>query len=326
MNVGGAGGQGDDYQKYMKQYAGDYSKYYEKYMNGGGADAGKAADSGNESQALSGFQLSAQGGGADYQQYIDKYAGKYMNGGGGSDGKDMGEEYKKKYAGNWAAKNNMSQKEAMEKYAGVHFPKDFNKSDQKQWNKVFMDKYAKQYEHFDEERNAAPASAEDCHTVDELGAWRDSQLAIIRQYVPAGIPRNSAESGIHKSYAKNKARIAADKDAAAGESEKDDAAGESADGSSVDDASDDGDASTAAPLEVARAVESNAGFLKRDDASSLSSKAIVASAPAAAHAGGMGAPLAVLMITFAAAAVVVVSRRPAVTSAASPQGYINLDA
>merc|ERR1740121_2521910 len=55
---GGGGAQGGGYQKYMKQYAGDYSKY----------TGGK----------------SSQGG--DYQQYMKKYAGdysKYMHQGAG---------------------------------------------------------------------------------------------------------------------------------------------------------------------------------------------------------------------------------------------------
>jgi len=75
---------GDGYQKYMKQYAGDY----QQYMNQGG-------QGGQQSQ------------GADYQQYMKQYAGdyqKYMNqgsqGGQQSQGGDY-QQYMKQYVGDY---------------------------------------------------------------------------------------------------------------------------------------------------------------------------------------------------------------------------------
>eukprot|EP00928_Gymnodinium_smaydae_P027717 TRINITY_DN2133_c0_g1_i3.p1 TRINITY_DN2133_c0_g1~~TRINITY_DN2133_c0_g1_i3.p1 ORF type:complete len:298 (+),score=85.97 TRINITY_DN2133_c0_g1_i3:111-896(+) len=68
-------GQGD-YQKYMKQYAGDYMKY----ANQGGSKGS-----------------SQQGG--DYQQYMKQYAGDYMKQG-GSKGGDY-QQYMKQYAGDY---------------------------------------------------------------------------------------------------------------------------------------------------------------------------------------------------------------------------------
>merc|ERR1711957_786118 len=79
----------------------------------------------------------------------------------------------------------------------------YNKSQDYYKNK-YAGKYASQYTQG--KSNDAPQNAKDCHTMDQLRAWRDAQEARFNEYVPKAYA-DKAEKSFEKVFEEHKARI-----------------------------------------------------------------------------------------------------------------------
>jgi hypothetical protein len=234
MGGGGSqqgGSQGGGYQKYLTQYAGDYSKY----MGGGGSQQG-----------------GSQGGG--YQKFMTQYAGKYMGGSqqGGSqqsvgtsslasmqplqfvadepiesgkkdDDKSQddkasasstaSDDEKEAAAGDNAKSGPAFAKKFLKQYAGGYMPHPKNTSDPNAWKDAFVNKYADHYQKYvDAFQNLkknfpdAPATAADCHSLKQLDEWRGAATQQLQTYIPNQY-QSFSKGAVVQQYKDNKARI-----------------------------------------------------------------------------------------------------------------------
>merc|ERR1740139_1658672 len=112
-------------------------------------------------------------------------------------------------------------------------PKGFNSSKNEDWNKLFMDKYAPQYEKYEQKQGKpAPASAVKCTTEKELNAWHHAAEKQLKEYVPKAFQKYPLLS-LQRQYDGNLKRIQAAKK----ETKEEDAASTTAPAKDDDDAS-----------------------------------------------------------------------------------------
>eukprot|EP00429_Kryptoperidinium_foliaceum_P050654 CAMPEP_0176115090 /NCGR_PEP_ID=MMETSP0120_2-20121206/57797_1 /TAXON_ID=160619 /ORGANISM="Kryptoperidinium foliaceum, Strain CCMP 1326" /LENGTH=501 /DNA_ID=CAMNT_0017449327 /DNA_START=62 /DNA_END=1562 /DNA_ORIENTATION=- len=160
-----------DYQKYTKDYAGDY----QKYMTGQGAQGGDFKQFMDYQKYMKGYDMSAQSANventAGYQKYMD-YS-KYMQGGGDDFEKYM--DYSK-YT-NGGSEGNFS------KYYSLYAAGGRS-----------------------QQALASVQSASDCNTTEELKAWREEQDKRIAEYIPVAY-QHFAKAPVRDEYRKNLARI-----------------------------------------------------------------------------------------------------------------------
>jgi len=115
-------------------------------------------------------------------------------------------------------------------FAGDHLPKVKNMSDHNAWTQAFVEKYAAAFTHYVKAQQEvqdllrrAPSSADKCHSMKELRAWRRAQRAMIDAYIPEAY-ESFPEGVLEQQFSDNEKRIKQEEAAAeAKKSKADDA-------------------------------------------------------------------------------------------------------
>jgi len=181
-----------DYQKYM-----DYSKYTggQGGASGGGGDYKQYMD-----KYMQGKGKGTSGGGGDYQQYMDyqKYMKGKGKGGQGSDATSL--------AANSTDIENDTQPVELFSGGGDKYTEEYNRSGD-HYKKEFAAQYASQYlNEAENKRNSAPATAKDCHTMQQLNDWYQAETGRIAKFVPKTFA-GDATKPLRTEYESNKRRV-----------------------------------------------------------------------------------------------------------------------